>query len=481
MRATIAPLEASPPSLRHLAAHALAILAAVSILLPVEASRAGDWPMYRHDPARSGVTPERLAPPLRQAWVHRARHAPRPAWPAPARQDFWHRHRDLQPEVTYDRAYHVVVAGGAVFYGSSADDRITCLDAASGRVRWSLFTEGPVRLAPAVAGGRVYAGSDDGCVYCLDARDGRLVWKRRLAPADRRIPGNGRVISVWPVRTGVLVEGGVAYACAGLFPREGTYVFALRAGDGSILWRRETDRAAPQGYLMATASLLVVPTGRTAPALFDRREGAFLGALDAQGGSFALLTDEVVINAPGRTTGLVDVSDVRTRERIATFRGLNMLVRGERAYLHDRTSIAALDRVRHLRLARERNAVAKRAEGIEKRLDAAKRAGRAEEVRALARDLAAAKGRIAQLEEAMRACFLWRRPCADPFDLILAGDVLFAGGGGEVAAFRASDGARIGSAPVEGRAYGLAAAGGRLYASTDEGAIHCFAAAGGGS
>ena len=32
---------------------------------------------------------------------------------------------------------------------------------------------GPVRLAPAVADGKVYAGSDDGFVYCLDARTGQ--------------------------------------------------------------------------------------------------------------------------------------------------------------------------------------------------------------------------------------------------------------------------------------------------------------------
>ena len=79
-----------------------------------------------------------------------------------------------------------------------------CLDAATGKVRWRFFTEGPVRLAPAVSDGKVYVGSDDGWVYCLDADDGRLVWKYRVDPESNLIPGNGRVISSSPVRTGPL-------------------------------------------------------------------------------------------------------------------------------------------------------------------------------------------------------------------------------------------------------------------------------------
>ena len=69
-----------------------------------------------------------------------------------------------------------------------------CLDAATGKVRWRFFTEGPVRLAPTVSDGKVYVGSDDG----------RLVWKYRADPESNLIPGNGRVISSSPVRTGPL-------------------------------------------------------------------------------------------------------------------------------------------------------------------------------------------------------------------------------------------------------------------------------------
>lgn len=44
------------------------------------------------------------------------------------------------------------------------------------RVKWSFFTEGPVRLAPAIFDDKVYVGPDDGVVYCLKSENGDLVW-----------------------------------------------------------------------------------------------------------------------------------------------------------------------------------------------------------------------------------------------------------------------------------------------------------------
>jgi hypothetical protein len=122
------------------------------------------WPTYRHAPSRSGVTTERLALLLEEIWVHRPKHAPRPAWPPPAKQDFWHGHKELQPAVTYDRSLHVAAANGSIFDDSSADDELYCPHGTTVAVRWTFFGEGPVRLAPTVFGNGVYAGSDDGCV-----------------------------------------------------------------------------------------------------------------------------------------------------------------------------------------------------------------------------------------------------------------------------------------------------------------------------
>jgi len=65
-------------------------------------------------------------------------------------------------------------------------------------------------------------------------------------------------------------------------------------------------------------------------------------------------------------------------------------------------------------------------------------------------------------------------PCNAGLSLILAGDTLFAGGDGKVIAYDAKDGKQVWAADVAGKAYGLAVADGRLFVSTDLGAIHCF-------
>ena len=139
----------------------------------------GEWPAYLHDPLRSGVTEERLSLPLEAAWTYHAPHPPRPAWPPPAKADYWHHKRGLKPRMIFDRAFQPVVAEGALYFGSSADDKVYCLDARTGKPRWTFFTGGPVRLAPTVWQGKVYVGSDDGFVYCLDARPGHSPPQRR--------------------------------------------------------------------------------------------------------------------------------------------------------------------------------------------------------------------------------------------------------------------------------------------------------------
>ena len=194
---------------------------------------AEDWPTYRHDPARSGTTGERLETPLAPCWVFRPRCATEPAWPDP---------KPVPVEgilelrrVHFDDAYHVAVAAGGVYFGSSADNKVYSLDAATGTVRWTFRTGGPVRLAPTVRDARVYVGSDDGCAYCLQAADGKEVWRFRAAPNARKLLGHGKMISAWPLRTGVLVDAGVAYFAAGIFPSEGIYVYGVRAGDGTLV------------------------------------------------------------------------------------------------------------------------------------------------------------------------------------------------------------------------------------------------------
>ena len=224
-------------------------------------SVANGWPTYGRDVHRSAYTPEQLKLPLAGHWTYQAMQAPTPAWPPPAAQDFWHNKTDLPARVTYDRAFHLVSDGQRLIFASSAEDSVTCLDAATATLQWRFTTEGPVRLAPTIDQQRVYFGSDDGFVYCLDLRTGKQRWKFQAAPTGRRIPGNERMISSWPVRSGVVIDGGQARFSAGLFPSQGTYQFAVDAISGAAKARGKLN-FSPQGYLQRRGTRLMVAQGR---------------------------------------------------------------------------------------------------------------------------------------------------------------------------------------------------------------------------
>ena len=220
-----------------------------------------DWPTYLRDDLRSGMSTSELQWPLKLAWHYRAEHPPAPAWPPPAKQNFWRDEFNLPARVTYDRAMHVVSDGQYVLFGSSADDQLHCLDLSSGATRWVFFAEGPIRLAPTLWKDRVYFGSDDGHVYCLSTHQGRQLWKFRAGPRDRRIPGNGRIISAWPVRSGVIIDDGRIRFAAGLFPNQGTFQYLLDAQTGKQLASGKIT-FSPQGYMTKRGSALAIAQGR---------------------------------------------------------------------------------------------------------------------------------------------------------------------------------------------------------------------------
>ena len=163
---------------------------------------AEDWPSYRFDSRRSGITKETLGPELFLQWKYIPAHPPKAAWPMPAEE---------RPRMHSDRAYHVAAAGESIYFGSSVTNEVYSLDASCGKTNWTFFAEGPVRFAPAIYKGRVYFGSDDGYVYCLDAEKGDVLWKYRAGPSDEKVIGNGAMISLWPVMTSVFVDDGVVY------------------------------------------------------------------------------------------------------------------------------------------------------------------------------------------------------------------------------------------------------------------------------
>jgi outer membrane protein assembly factor BamB len=434
-------------------------------------TRADDWSTFMHDKHRSGVTAERLELPLNESWVYKALHPPQPAWPEPALQDFWHRQFNLRSTVAYDRAFHVVGADKMIYFASSADDKIYALDSRTGLQHWAFFTDGPVRLAPCIANNKVYAASDDGYVYCLSKKDGSLLWKFKAAEPDRMIPGNDRMISMWPIRSGLLVDDGILYFAAGLFPNQGTFLFALDAEDGSVKWKKQVG-ISPQGYILASEERLYVSTGRTNPFIFARADGESLKELPSGGGTFALLTEDVLVTGPGRREKELHASDIETRDKIATFGGLRMLVSGPIAYMQSENQLSAFDRSSYLKLSRERNNLARRKDEITKSLK--KTDKNMSEVQQLQEEISTLTKQISELSDKMRDCYLWTVQCEYPYAMIMAGETLFVGGEDKIAAIETSTGKIIWDAPIGGKAYGLSVINGSLYVSTDKGWIYCF-------
>ena len=485
---------------------------------------ADEWATYLHDNNRSGWTRESLEPPFVQRWVFKHPYPPQKAY-APPRDEVvegnWEKDR-----VDFDDANHVAVVGDAVYVGSSGGNKVCCLDAATGAVRWNFLTGGPVRLAPSVVDGRVFFGSDDGYVYCLSAADGALIWKVHAGATDERLLGSGKMISPWPVRTGVLVDGGVAYFAAGIYPHEGVYICAVRAEDGKTVWRNDTmgqatagsrgylgapgyEQLSPQGYLLASESTLFVPSARALPAAFDRADGHMVyQASDSWrgsglvGGSYALLVGDHLLVGANQAVGYAQDTG---RGGFAWFPCRKLVVAEDAAYtatdaVPTRTSGEALaEEVRRLDFegyadaSRRKKALQRKLTGPSRKSSDLTRAlkrekGKEEDqqnkehIADLEKQLAEVEAQIKDLKDQMQnvkdeniePSVKWRTPCKCAASLILAGDVLFGGGQDVVVAFDAGTGEEVWRQEVEGRARGLAAADGALYVSTDTGMQYCF-------
>ena len=181
------------------------------LLLSVLVSSADDWPTFRGNSQRTAISGESIEFPLHAAWVHTPASPPARAWTEPKTRNIAADANNLISTLDYDKAFHAIAAKRKVYYASSATDSVYCLNA-DGSLDWVFNTEGPVRLAPVYGDGKIFVGSDDGHVYCLDADVGDLKWACRVTPEDRRIPGNGRIISQSPVRGGLVVEDGLVFS-----------------------------------------------------------------------------------------------------------------------------------------------------------------------------------------------------------------------------------------------------------------------------
>ncbi len=221
---------------RILAVLAVLLLTASSLLYTASAadnSSSAEWPMFRHDPSRSGyATSGSEANSAKLLWSFPTSAS---VWSSPA------------------------IADGLVVVGCK-DCRIYCINASNGEKVWSFRTGHEVNSSPAISNGFVFVGCYDGWVYCLNISSGLLFWKSEAGGivqsspvvADGRVyvgsglhdlycynASNGGVIWTFPTEKRVdsspAVVDGVVYVASDDF-----YLFAVNASTGQCIWRQLT-------------------------------------------------------------------------------------------------------------------------------------------------------------------------------------------------------------------------------------------------
>src|SRR5271165_2636931 len=181
-------------------------------LFPFAVARAGDWPVFDHDPARSGDAGDRM---LTSANVTHLR-------------QLWR----VKLDDVADSA--PIVVGGRLFQ-TAKNGTTYALDAASGRVLWRFATQGPkiTTSVPAfdASGNALYVPGVDGFLHKLDPATGRESRGKGFPAQITMAPQTEKNASPLNVANGYL------YAQTSCYIGDATpyvgHVIAIRLSDGA--------------------------------------------------------------------------------------------------------------------------------------------------------------------------------------------------------------------------------------------------------
>jgi len=168
-----------------------------------------DWPMFRHDPARSCATPAELPDTLSLKWK-----------------------TPLGGAITAP-----VIAGDSVYVASGDTCRVCCLAAGDGKVTWQFPADGPINAPPTFHKGRLVFGTRAGTLYAITADRGKLIWSVKTGPARVHITAFGRLESPWPLNGSPIVADGCIYCLAGrsMSLDSGLYLYKVDLHTGKLL------------------------------------------------------------------------------------------------------------------------------------------------------------------------------------------------------------------------------------------------------
>lgn len=238
-------------------------------------AHAEDWPVFMHDPGRTGHAGAGRAEGLKLSWS-RALHAGVSASP--------------------------VVAGGRLFVATESGN-LHAIDMTTHKTAWHYHTEGAIASTPAVAGERIHFLSRDGYLYTLSL-DGQLLWRFRTGgePRFAAVGGYGLDASLGPVpdpwdlyQSSPLVRDGVVY-----FGSSDGHVRALDAETGRLLWAYDAGDPVHSSPAWADGKIVVGTWGTKLLAL-DAKTGALDWAF--QGGAERKLSIMLGITAAPSVDG----------------------------------------------------------------------------------------------------------------------------------------------------------------------------------
>ncbi|MBF0197194.1 MAG: PQQ-binding-like beta-propeller repeat protein [Planctomycetes bacterium] len=167
-----------------------------------------DWPIYRHNSSRSGITPNKLNTKLSKHWEAKLPTA-------------------LSPPV---------IAGDTLIVAAMDKHKVIAINNENGKKKWSYSAGSRIDSAPTIYGNTVIFGCRDGYVYSLLLDSGELVWRFRAAPLDLKTVSMDHVESVWPVHGSVLISHDTLYFVAGrsTYIDGGMFAYGLNPISGEV-------------------------------------------------------------------------------------------------------------------------------------------------------------------------------------------------------------------------------------------------------
>ncbi|MHC4916686.1 MAG: outer membrane protein assembly factor BamB family protein, partial [Planctomycetota bacterium] len=236
-----------------------------------------EWPMVGGDAAWTSFSPdESVKPPFRLKWVAKTESCLKSGG---------------------------VVAGGRVF-AKSFQGPLLCFDAETGEVLWErehalgFYKNTP----PSSDGKRVFIRDKAKTLLALDATSGKLLWKL----TDGRCSGS---------RPSPAISDGTIYW--GKRDTAGTYVCALKAEDGTEIWKQRV--AGPGARICAptlAGTIVLCASGRPSAAFaLDRKTGKEIWRTEGVEVTQAISSDGVRAWATTPAQGIVAL-DVKTGEKL---------------------------------------------------------------------------------------------------------------------------------------------------------------------